>query len=351
MGSFKILFLFYVLKYILCACPPLPDAYNCSYPHGSCIVNGCVCQEIDGIMPLDADCPFVTDGIAILHNYGKGNCWVVIPLFRYRHDLITHNPAAHCILDVHLGPVGINQFGIKLGTWTDIIYYVPPIPGADCAAGVSTSTEFTESVWFNCSTHATEPVLVGFGDTFNLLIQNRQALNKEFTLQREFPECYGILQSEPLVCSEHGECFLNETCGCDANYTEDDCSIWECFNILFNETLVCNEHGNCTAFNNCTCEDGWIGNNCSVEDIIVPSITCWGVLSTNETVCNGHGNCTSFNNCTCEDGWNGNNCTTQEIISSTKYWIAAIPITIFFIIIFLIIIIIIMTSDGPQDKF
>lgn len=52
---------------------------------------------------------------------------------------------------------------------------------------------------------------------------------------------------------------------------------------------VCSGHGNCTSQDFCVCTTGFSGVNCNITTI--PPISCFGIPATSPSVCNGNGVC------------------------------------------------------------
>jgi hypothetical protein len=80
-----------------------------------------------------------------------------------------------------------------------------------------------------------------------------------------------------------------------------------CFGIVKSDPSVCSGHGSCTWLNKCECSLPYTGPNCSVR---MSGIWCFGVRATDAGVCGGHGACTANDLCHCADGYTGANCTT-----------------------------------------
>jgi alpha-tubulin suppressor-like RCC1 family protein len=77
--------------------------------------------------------------------------------------------------------------------------------------------------------------------------------------------CYGILSTEPIVCSGKGICSANDTCSCNEGYLGNKCQVTQCFGVLSNATAsVCSGKGSCIAYNSCYCNPTYIGTLCNI---------------------------------------------------------------------------------------
>ncbi len=66
--------------------------------------------------------------------------------------------------------------------------------------------------------------------------------------------CFGIEDTDPLICSSNGVCVEQDICICDVGWAGSDCS-----------TPVCSAcvNGDCVAPETCICDSGWTGADCS----------------------------------------------------------------------------------------
>jgi len=138
--------------------------------------------------------------------------------------------------------------------------------------------------------------------TCNPLFTGIDCCNPDLTLK-----CFDIPFTEPLVCSNHGDCINTDTCVCETGFSGDNCST-----VLCGEP-VCNGHGTCLELNNCTCDVGYDeGTNSLCEPV------CFGFVESALGVCNGHGTCVSPNICECDNGFFESSCQTLVVCDTTQ---------------------------------
>lgn len=114
--------------------------------------------------------------------------------------------------------------------------------------------------------------------------------------------CYGLDARDNNVCSGHGECLKQDTCGCDHGWMGKNCNVTRCFDVLSTNSTTCSGNGECISRNRCKCKSGFVRDNCA-------EFTCYGTTSTNTTyACSGYGVCTQVDQCVCKKGYFGLEC-------------------------------------------
>jgi hypothetical protein len=159
-------------------------------------------------------------------------------------------------------------------------------------------------------------------------------------------KCGDFHNEHPKACTGHGECelvpnpdydpfqiipipaFYSE-CTCQDRYEGPECSLWTCNNISNTDPDVCSQHGECIDFDVCQCDCGWEGEWCNNEtEIVIPPLNCtdlcpceeyctcdvcpllcFGIIYNSSIVCSGHGICIAADTCICEDGYWGLDCS------------------------------------------
>jgi len=121
--------------------------------------------------------------------------------------------------------------------------------------------------------------------------------------------CFGVAESDSIVCSGRGSCTNVDTCECDDGVFGTNCQTFECFGQLNSDPGVCSGQGSCVSPDNCFCNSpGYTGSRCqtlSCDDLLLVNNTS-GEYS--NVTCSGHGECTGPNMCTCDKQWDGVNC-------------------------------------------
>jgi len=110
----------------------------------------------------------------------------------------------------------------------------------------------------------------------------------------QYPDCFGFLSNNPLVCTNHGVCQNDHSCSCVKQYKGDSCSIPAeiCFGVYDTEPNACSTVGNCVSLDTCVCPVGYDGGNCELY-------SCFGLIETSTFVCSSHGECIGPNVCSC----------------------------------------------------
>ncbi len=120
--------------------------------------------------------------------------------------------------------------------------------------------------------------------------------------------CFGVLSSDLLACSGHGNCTSVDRCRCDHGYIGDNCEVVTCFGFpsaAFPNHTGCSSHGECVAVDRCECDPGRTGTQCELN-------VCFSKSETDPLVCSGHGYCVSPGVCICDMGYNGTQCETPQ---------------------------------------
>ena len=90
--------------------------------------------------------------------------------------------------------------------------------------------------------------------------------------------CFGLLNTDPNVCSGHGSCVAEDTCVCELGYSGMQCESTTCFGLSSSDPNVCSGHGTCVALDTCVCEASYSGSECEVAGPAIPTLSGWGVI-------------------------------------------------------------------------